>query len=260
MFERKGMDIRISKVYKDFATCKEDWGGFSRSARIDSKEFEYDPDNFLYYRARAITADVSNSNGDYFPIKEVKAAYESFIGKGVYLNHDNDIPEKAFGLVLDAEMVETPNVDRSHGTGYVEILAAVDKELAEDLHPGLVRRIQASIINSTSMSCFATAASCCICNNMAHTPQELCAHMNPGTFSYIKGKRIDPYDIAYEINYGITFTEDSLVDNPADNTARIFEVMSSAKDVEVDKMSVGELKTKLKEIIALLEGVQAWKN
>ena len=670
MFIRKGMDIRISKVYKNFEDCKEDWNGFSRSARINVKEFMYDPDNFLYYRARAITADVSNSNGDYFPIKEVKAAYESFIGKGVYLNHDNDIPEKAFGLVLDAEMVETPTAERSHGTGYVEILAAVDKELAEELHPGLLRRIQSGIINSTSMSCFiagskvilsdgsaqsiedvqvgdevlthtghtaavtetmqreytgdlytinltglleplcvtpehpilvyreycqcgckevlptrepwgglrrgkfidghhnkfinlyngrkeditgelrklqevetskvewvavkdltvsdtvllpkkksvvgqpistgmarlfgyfiaegsyikhkgkrngldfcfniteantlvyevcnllllefnvtahaytykeknaihvrvhnnsdlaevffkacgeysngkhlpddifswdeaaklnligaylngdgcliqnnerssckitsatvserlcyqlntlfrtldlyggfysrdafidkygskkqkafycnlqanavqklqkyttfcdetdvegkltgnnvivsvegyigkrisaiekshfsgtvynlevegdhsyliegvavhncfATAASCCICNNMAHTPQELCAHMNPGTFSYIKGKRIDPYDIAYEINYGITFTEDSLVDNPADSTARIFEVMSSANASDVDKMSVGELKTKLKEILALLEGVQTWKN
>ena len=174
MFIRKGMDIRISKVYDSFASCKEDWGGFNRSAHISSKEFEYDPDNFLYYRARAITADVSNSNGDYFPLKEIKAAYDTFIGKAVYLNHDNDDPSKAFGLVLDAEMVETPTAERSHGTGYVEILAAVDKELAEELHPGLLRRIQSGIINSTSMSCFASEASCCICNNMAHSPQELC--------------------------------------------------------------------------------------
>jgi len=259
MFERKG-SLEVTHVYKDFAECRSDWQGFNRAASTELKNFEYDPDNFLYYRARAITADVSNCNGDYFPLKEIRAAYESFIGKGVYFNHDNDAPEKAFGLILDAEMVETPDVDRSHGTGYVEILAAIDKELAEELHPGLVKRIQSGIINSTSMSCFANIASCCICNNVAHSPQELCSHMNPSAFSYIKGRRSGSYDIAYEINYGLTFTEDSIVNTPADATAKILEVMSSAKDSEVDKMSVGELKIKLKEIVALLEGVQAWKN
>jgi hypothetical protein len=47
MFERKG-SLEVTHVYKDFAECRSDWQGFNRAASTELKNFEYDPDNFLY--------------------------------------------------------------------------------------------------------------------------------------------------------------------------------------------------------------------
>jgi hypothetical protein len=238
MFIRKGEAI-ITQVYdrNKIASLKEEWHKIVKSDTfctdgcpfVRNNEFEYDPDNFLYYRARAITADKPNLNGDLFPAAEIDKSYLTFIGKGVYYNHDSDNASKAFGLVLDAEWY--PNGDDK----YVEILGAIDRELAEQKVPGLIKQISSGVINGTSMSCSVQAARCSICQNLATNVGNLCPHMNPQSLHYVKGKRYGN-DIAYEINYDITFTEDSIVPLPADESARVFELYTSASQNALNKL------------------------
>ena len=100
MFERLG-SLTVSEVYKSAQDMMSGWYGFSREASATAvSSFDFDPKNFLYYRARAITADIPNDNGDYFPKSEVQAAYKTFIGKGVFYNHASEDPNNAFGLIL----------------------------------------------------------------------------------------------------------------------------------------------------------------
>jgi hypothetical protein len=191
-------------------------------------EFEWDPENFVYYRARAITANVPNQNGDYFEDTELEKSYHTFIGKGVYYNHDSDSPDKAFGIILDATYHSFPD-DK-----YVQILAAIDKEDIEKKRPGLLNRIVSGQLKTTSMSVLVQECICSLCGNVARSPEELCGCMNPKSASYVKGRTVNGKKV-YEINRGLTFIEDSIVDVPADPTAYIFQVFASY-DVQNPKL------------------------
>ena len=204
--------------------------------------FEYDPDNFVYFRCRAITADESNGNGDLFPDEHLRKSFKTFIGVGLYKDHDSDSIDKAIGKVLWAEYV-TP----SEGHPYIETICAVDKQLA----PDLARRVESGIATSVSMGCAVREAECSICNNIAHNPQELCQHMMPG-FG-VKGRRNADGTTVYEINRGIQFTELSLVTVPADPTARIFEVYAQLHGRK-SSMSRSEF---IQELVKIAEAASA---
>lgn len=178
--------------------------------------FEYDPENYVYFRCRAISADVPNGNGDYFPTDELKKAYKSFIGVGMYKDHDSDSVDKSVGKVLWAEWVDDGK--------YVECYCCVDKKL----DPGLARRIEMGQANTVSMGCMVGEAICSVCQNVAHNQLELCEHMIPGRG--IKGKKGQDGKIAHEINKILQFTELSLVTVPADPTAHIFEVFAGLQN------------------------------
>jgi len=203
-------------------SLKHSWHNFVRAGTLpyNSFEFEWDPEHFLYYRARAITADVSNYNGDFFEDAEIEKSYHTFIGKGVYYNHDSDSPDKAFGIILDAVYHKFPD-DK-----YVQILAAIDKEEVEKKRPGLLNRIMSGQLRTTSMSVIVQECICSVCGSVARSPEDLCKHMNPKSPDYIKGRVINGRRV-YEINRGLTFIEDSIVDVPADPTAYIFQIFAS---------------------------------
>lgn len=212
-------------------SLKHDWANFVRAGTLpyNNFEFEWDPENFVYYRARAITANVPNQNGDYFEDAELEKSYHTFIGKGVYYNHDSDSPDKAFGIILDATYHEFPD-DK-----YVQVLAAIDKEDIEKKRPGLLNRIVSGQLRTTSMSVLVQECICSVCGNIAKSPEDLCNHMNPKSAGYVKGRTINGKK-AYEINRGLTFIEDSIVDVPADPTAYIFQVFASY-DVQNPKLA-----------------------
>jgi len=193
----------------------------SEAERVVS--FDYDPKNYTYFRCRAITADAANGNGDLFPEKELKASYKSFIGIGLYKDHDSDSVDKSIGKVLWAEWVPSGK--------YVECYCAVDKQLA----PDLARRVESGIATSVSMGCSVQEAECGVpgCGNIAHNPQGLCQHMTPGIG--VKGRKGDDGEITYEINRGLQFTELSLVTVPADPTARIFQIFAQLKKKGMNK-------------------------
>jgi len=121
-------------------------------------------DDFLYIRNRAVSAGnviigkgdyaewvpidefykhfekyskicrLANDNGDFFSYEELKDRYKTFIGKAVFVNHDNENVEKARGIIVDAVWNENGK--------FVELLKAIDKkaypELARGIELGLV--------------------------------------------------------------------------------------------------------------------------
>jgi hypothetical protein len=240
----------VNQLKQDWQNIVRDSGSFCQKDScpfVVEGSFAYDPENFLYYRARAITADIANGNGDLFPLIELEASYPTFVGKGVYLNHDSDNPDKSFGLVLDSVLHKPKN---KHA--YVEVLAAIDKEIAEEKHPGIIRKLSNGFLNSTSMGCSCANAECGICHNMAYNTAQLCSHMHPDSLSYVKGRRYAGGDAAYEINYGITFTEDSIVGVAADPSARILELYASlTKSATLDQIKASLLE--LNKLIECLE-------
>lgn len=196
--------------------------------------FEYDVDNFLYYRALALRANISNINGDLFPHDQLTPSYKSFIGKGVYFNHNSNNPENAFGIILDAAY--TPCLfGEDYDDKYVEILAALDRRVTEHKHPGLLRDIESRRITATSMGTTAQKAVCSICGSVAYTPADLCEHCDPQSPFFCKGRTFNgivdgKYITAkcFETNYGLNFIEDSIVYVPAEQDAHMFEIYASA--------------------------------
>lgn len=138
------------EIYKDSQDMLEGWFGFNRTAaKKIVKSFEFNPKEFLYYRNRAITADEMNANGDIFPFKELQAAYKTFIGRGIFYNHNSDDPNNSMGIILDANFVQPAGKK-----AYVELLGAIDRNLAEQKYPGIVRRVESGMLSGTSMGCF----------------------------------------------------------------------------------------------------------
>ncbi len=212
-----GMAIEELKDSKNFVFVSKDG---------EEIKFKYDPQNFVYFRCRAITADEPNGNYDYFPEEEIIKSYKTFIGVGLYKDHDADSVTKAIGKVLWAEYIPEGK--------YVETICCIDKRIA----PQLAEAVKHGIIDSVSMGCNVTEVECSICHNIAHNVNELCEHCHP-KFG-MKGRYYDG-KLVYEINRGITFTELSLVTNPADQTARIFEVQAKKKVTDYYKNK--EIKT-----------------
>jgi len=202
----------------------------------------FDPDHFLYLRARAITANISNGNGDFFEDKQIEIAYPTFEGKGFYKDHDTSSIDKIKGKICAAKWINLAN-DK-----YVEDLVAVDRN--KDIQ--LVEDIKNGIVNSVSMGCMVEEAICSVCNNVAHVMNELCEHMNPQSLKYCKGHKDSEGKTIYEINRGIIFNELSAVTIPADPTAKIFEILDN-KQLTAD---MNDLNIKLEKIIEFLESLE----
>ena len=230
---------KIVAVYNNpakLASLRNEWATYVKQGQVfcpsgacpfvPGDKFEYDLENFLYYRARAITGDEVNLNGDLFPHDELKASYASFIGKGIYFNHDSQDPEKAFGIILDAMYTPTLYNNDGYEDKYIEILGAIDRKAIEAKRPGLLKDIESGRVTSTSMGTIAQRAKCSICGNIATNCETLCNHVDPRSPLYMKGRNVLG-KACFETNYGLTFVEDSIVYVPADPTAHMLEVYAS---------------------------------
>ena len=181
-------------------------------------EFQYDPKpGFLYVRSRAISSRC-NDNFDEFPAEEIKAAYRTFVGKPVFVNHHNADHRRARGVIIDAALHEDVNPDGSPDT-WAEVLMEVDAIR----FPKLAQAIIAGHIDRTSMGTDVQYSICSFCGNKAASPVDYCAHI-----PRMKGKRIYRTTasgskegiLVREICYGLGFFENSLlVEEPADPTA-----------------------------------------
>lgn len=180
--------------------------------------FDYEPrPGFLYVRSRAISSRC-NDNFDEFPGDEIKQGFRSFIGKPVFVNHNNDNHRRARGVVIDAALHEDQNPDGSPDI-WVEALMEVDAKN----FPKLAEAIVKGEIARTSMGTDVAHSICSACGNKATTPAEYCAHI-----PRMKGQRIYRHTasgtkegvLIREICYGLKFFENSLlVEPPADPTA-----------------------------------------
>ncbi|MFE6000285.1 hypothetical protein ACFQ6C_26050 [Streptomyces sp. NPDC056454] len=180
---------------------------------------------YLYVRSRAISSR-TNDNHDEFPAAEIAAAYRTFIGKPVFVNHVNENHRRSRGVIIDAALHEDKNPDGTPDT-WAEVLMEVDAKN----FPKLARAIIKGEVDRTSMGCDVERSVCSACGNVATTPAEYCAHI-PG----LKGKRIFRHtasgkrlgELVRETCYGLRFFENSiLVEAPADPTAHFLGVDAS---------------------------------
>lgn len=152
----------------------------------------------------------ANDNGDFFSHEELKKCYKTFIGKAVFVDHDNENIERARGIILDAVYNEN---------GYfVELLKAIDRKA----YPELARAIEMSYVTSTSMGCRCAYSICSICGNKAHTEDEFCEHVQNYKGSTYNGLPV------WEDNRDVNFFESSMVSQPADINAKVLEKIASS--------------------------------
>ena len=187
-----------------------------------SPAFDVDEGNFVYVRARAVSAGEyhgANGNGDFFPEAELQANYKTFIRRGNYLNHESDDVSKAVGIILDAKYWDTPE------TKYVECLLAVDKS-----HP-IADKIIKGISTDLSMGAIVEKCECSICHKEASTEGEYCTHMQSSMGKEYNGRKV------YAINKGVNFYELSWVTVGADPDAKCLQVIAEQKsDPKFDQL------------------------
>ena len=161
----------------------------------------------------------ANDNGDFFSEEELKKCYKSFIGKSVFVDHQNENVEAARGIIVDA-------VWNVRGK-FVELLKAVDKKA----YPELARGIEMSYITDTSMGCRCGSSICSICGNKAVTEDDFCDHI-----LYYKGSTYNGLPV-FEDNRDVEFFEDSFVTQGADPQAKILERVASRGGNRIQRVS-----------------------
>jgi len=183
---------------------------------------------FLYVRSRAISSRC-NDNFDEFPAEELEKSYRTFLGKPVFVNHNNENHKRARGVIIDAALHKDSNADGSKDW-WVELLHEVDAVR----FPKLAQEILNGNIARTSMGCDVSHSICSACGNKATTPAEYCQHI-PAS----KGQRLYRTTasghkegiLIRETCYGLKFFENSLlVEPPADPTAHFLGVDASGLD------------------------------
>lgn len=174
-------------------------------------------DNFTYFQCIAVHADVPNMNADIFPLDELKSAYKSFIGRGLYMDHNASSVANAIGKIFDAKLIQLPNASEEEGKYGVLCLCGVDKTV----HPDIAKKVAHGILDSVSMGANVSTAVCNICGCIAHTPEEFCLHLqHQGQIDPETGKR------CCSINRGVNFTELSIVGVAADPYAKMQQVFA----------------------------------
>lgn len=213
--------------------------GLAKFAAAEKKPLEHD--GFLYVRARAISSRV-NKNNDGWPSEELAKSYKSFIGRPIFVDHNNDNPRRTRGVVVDSKLhVEDDKKsaldpyyssapDNHKPPTWVEILMEVDAKT----FPKLAERIRKGEISATSMGANIKGSICSVCANDASTPKEYCDHIQQkgAEFEIVADNGEKVKKKAYEDCYGITFFEDSFVFDPADETADVLDKEGSTKTAE----------------------------
>lgn len=175
---------------------------------------------YIYTQVRAISARI-NQNWDGWPSKELKKSYRSFIGKPVFVNHQNFDPEKARGKVVAARYVEAGD-DR-----YIETVMEVDAQR----FPKLAHEIKTGGLDSVSMGVEAGFTICSYCGNKAVDEPQFCDHVrfHKGHTLQRRTKTGSTEDVlVFERCYKLGFFELSYVFDPADETAVVSRVIAAS--------------------------------
>jgi hypothetical protein len=222
----------------------------------------------LFFRAKAIVADETNSNGDMFPLEEILKSYHTFVGVPFYTNHQNQDIEKARGKIIHAEW--NPK-DKG-----VYVIGFIDREA----YPHICRGVEQDYMTGVSMGAAIEYSECSVCHNRAENPEAYCGHIKmmkgrkfTGTVKDVKtGETLHLREHpVYEINYGIRFIELSGVGDPACKSCHIQgvfdndEVLQKAASVSnniymyressLSKQSSQEEITQLEQALVALEQI-----
>ena len=226
------LEIKVASERMEFGMEVLPGEGFSKFAALKD---EGTSNGYLYVRTRAISSRI-NKNNDSWPSEELAKAYRTFVGRPVFVDHNNDDPKRARGVVIDARLhveddEKTSALDRFYSSEdaedlhkpptWIELLLEVDART----YPKLATAIRKGWIDATSMGANIEYSICNICANRAENPQQYCSHIKtkgtPFEVTSSDGKKC--HRNAAEHCYGINFFEDSFVFDPADPTALITE-------------------------------------
>lgn len=227
-------------------------------------------DGYLYARIRAISSRV-NKNHDGWPTSELAGGSEAwekisskressesgltvesskdneygfstFLGKPVFVDHNNSNPDRARGAIVDSkfnvldqktsandEYWTSADADPEHlPAAEVELLLEIDAKS----FPKLAKAIVSGDIDGFSMGCDVDYSKCSHCGHEASTPDEYCSHIQmkgaEHDFKTADGHKTSKK--SYENCYGIKFFEISAVFDPADETALAKEIRHEADD------------------------------
>lgn len=176
-------------------------------------DFKLKP-GFLYTQVRAISARV-NQNFDGWPSTELKKSYRTFLGKPVFVNHQNFDPSKARGRVVAARYVESGN-DK-----FIEVIQEIDA----NRFPKLAHEIRTGGLDSVSMGVEAGFTKCSVCENKATDLHDMCSHVKYHKGDYLPHAKTGKKTLVYENCYKLGFFELSYVFDPADETAVVSKVL-----------------------------------
>jgi hypothetical protein len=178
--------------------------------------FEFKP-GFIYTQVRAISARI-NQNYDAWPSEELKKSFRTFIGKPIFVNHQNFDHRKARGKVVAARYVDAGD-DR-----YVDTVMEVDAQR----FPKLAHELKTGGLDSVSMGVEAGFTKCSICDNKAVDVPDFCAHVKYHKGSTLPHAKTGKPTLVYENCYKLAFFELSYVFDPADETAVVSRVIAAS--------------------------------
>jgi hypothetical protein len=237
------LDVRSSKKKQKNASL-------DKFASIGDKTNYRIEDGYIYTKVRAISSRV-NKNNDGWPSEELAKAYSTFVGKPIFVDHNNSDPTRARGVVVDArlhveeDLQKASAFDPYYATApnnhkpptWIELLLETDARQ----FPKLAQAIISGDIDSVSMGANVERTQCNICDNWATSAQEYCSHIKS------KGASFDFFEASsgsktsrksYEDCYDIHFFEISYVFDPADSTALVLDKIASVKTALMNEENI----------------------
>lgn len=181
---------------------------------FDSFKFA-EKEGYLYTVARAISSRV-NANYDGWPVDEIKQSYKTFIGRPVFVEHNNSDPKRARGVIKDAIYRET-----KLASGIIDASVYCLMEVDAKSFPKLASAIMEGKLNAVSMGADVEGTTCSACGKYASKPKEYCTHIpalkGRTVVVYKQGKRVE--SLVWENCHKPNFFELSYVFDPADESA-----------------------------------------
>ena len=187
---------------------------------VGFKDFNFkEASGYVYTVVRAISSRV-NANYDGWPADEIKTSYKSFVGRPVYVEHNNSDPKRARGVILDAIYKES-KLD----SGLVDASVYCLMEVDANSFPKLANAIMDRKINGVSMGADVEGTTCSACHKYASKPSEYCMHIPA-----LKGRKVVVYKNSKRVESTVwenchkpNFFELSYVFDPADESAYILD-------------------------------------
>jgi hypothetical protein len=205
------LDVRTSKARHKNASL-------GKFAAIGDGDTNYRvEDGYIYTKVRAISSRV-NKNNDGWPAEELAKAFKTFVGKPIFVDHNNSDPERARGVVVDArlhvedDLQKASALDPYYATApdnhkpptWVELLLETDARQ----FPKLAKAIISGDIDSVSMGANVDRTQCNICSNWATSVQEYCDHIKSkgASFDFFEssmGRKTSrkSYEDCYDIHF-----------------------------------------------------------
>jgi hypothetical protein len=222
VFDADGAKNQIKELYQDQSGEQvgkmdyETWLPFAASVYKISPRIE----DYIIISTLVCPSDIPNRNGIAFPATELAAfhpppmnrqSFKAWGGCPIHLEHDNEVHERAYGVMLDAALTRV----MGYGGGRlwkVMGLVAVDKTKYQDV----AQQVLTKAINTYSMGALVDSFTCGFCGSPCSSRQ-VCSHItSPANVNWREFKHYDGQNhLAFLNAHGISPIECSIVKDPA---------------------------------------------